>query len=147
MAIAELKPGYELVHTVGDYHDGPRKGIADYKGKPHLYECIFDEGKDEYTESFRLAPVGAKAFQLAMEDWAIWKRWELAYHAGKVDILTHPALPHERERKMELKSVLQNLLVIDPAIAVTCTATFEVLGSPVLPQGVQRPLQVKWTEV
>jgi hypothetical protein len=46
-----------------------------------------------------------------------------------------------------LKSVLQNLLVIDPAIAVTCTATFEVLGSPVLPQGVQRPLQVKWTEV
>jgi hypothetical protein len=49
-----------------------------------------------------------------MGDWAIWKRWELAFHAGKVDLSTHPSRPNERERKTEPKNILQKLLVIDP---------------------------------
>ena len=147
MTTEDLKPGYELVYTVVDYYDGPRKGIADYRGRPHLYECIFDESKDEYTDSFHLTPVDSQTFQLAMEDWAIWQRWELAFHTGKADISTHPALPNERERKAELKNILQKVLVIDPAKAATCLGNFEVLGSPVLPKGVHRPLQVKWAEV
>jgi hypothetical protein len=79
MSSTGLKPGYERVYTVVDYYDGPRKGIADYKGKPHLYECMFDESKDNYSERFLLAPLDA------MEDWAIWQRWELANHTGKAD--------------------------------------------------------------
>jgi hypothetical protein len=67
MATADLKPGYERVYTVIDYYDGPRKGIADYRGKPHFYECIFDESKNDYTDSFLLAPVDPQSFQLAME--------------------------------------------------------------------------------
>ena len=147
MTNAELKTGYERVYTVIDYYDGPRKGIADYRGKPYLYECIFDESKDDYTDAFHLAPVDAQTFQLAMEDWGIWQRWELAYHTGKVDLSTHPALPNERERHTELRTILQQVLVIDPAKAVTCIGHFEVLGSPVSPKGVVRTLQVKWTEV
>jgi hypothetical protein len=80
---------------------------SNYKGRPHLYECIFDESKDDYTDSFRLAPVDSQTSQLAMEDWAIWKRWELAFHTSKVDFSTHPALPNESERKTELKNILQ----------------------------------------
>ena len=147
MTSAHLKTGYELVYTVLDYYDGPRKGIANYKGTPHLYECIFDESKDDYTDSFRLAAIDSHTFQLAMEDWAIWKRWELAFHTGKVGISTHPALPNERERETELNGILQKVLVIDPAKAMTCIGHFEVLDSPVLTKGVQRPLQVKWSEV
>jgi hypothetical protein len=36
MDALELKPGYEMVFTVTDYCDGPRKGIANYQDKPHL---------------------------------------------------------------------------------------------------------------
>ena len=147
MTPVDLKPGYESVYTVVDYYDGPRKGIADYRGKPHLYECIFDESKDDYTDSFRLAPVDPQIYQLAMEDWGIWQRWELGFHTGKVSMSTHPALPNERERHTELQAILQKALVVDPAKAVICIGHFEVLGSPVLPKGVHRPLQVKWAEV
>lgn len=81
-----------------------------------------------------------------MEDWAIWKRWELAYHAGKTDLSTHPALPDESERHKELESILEKVLVIDPAKAVTRIGLFEAMGGETLPKGVIRPLQVKWTE-
>ena len=54
MKTEELKAGYEHVFTVTDYYDGPRKGIANYHGQPHFYECIFDEEKVGYLELFRL---------------------------------------------------------------------------------------------
>ena len=76
---ADLKPGYERVHTVVDYYDGPRKGIADYGGKPHLFECIFDESKDDYSQMFHLKLLDPETFRIAMEDWAIWKRWEMHF--------------------------------------------------------------------
>ena len=88
---AALKQGYERVYTVLDYYDGPRKGIADYHGKPHLYECNFDESKGNCSESFLLALLDTETFQLAMEDWAICQRWKLAYHAAETDLSTHPA--------------------------------------------------------
>ena len=28
---------YETVHTMTDYYDGPRGGIAEVNGRPHLY--------------------------------------------------------------------------------------------------------------
>lgn len=140
MSSTDLKTGYDRVYTVVDYYDGPRKGIADYQGKPHLYECI------DYSDSFLLAPLDAEAFQFAMEDWAIWQRWELAYHTGKADLSTHPALPHESERHQELESILEKMLVIDRAKAVTRIGHFEAMGGETLPKGVLRPLQVKWAE-
>ena len=53
MTSTELKQGYERVHTVLDYYDGPRKGVADFEGQPHLYECIFDDANDNYSDSFQ----------------------------------------------------------------------------------------------
>jgi hypothetical protein len=146
MSSTDLKPGYDRVYTVVDYYDGPRKGIADYRGKPHLYECVFDESKGNYSECFLLAPLDAEAFRFAMEDWAIWQRWELACHTGKADLSTHPALPPESARHKELKSILEKLLVIEPEKAVTRIGHFEAMGGETLPKGVLRPLQVKWTE-
>ena len=146
MTTADLKPGYERVYTVLDYYDGPRKGVADFQGQPHLYECVFDELKGNYSESFLLTPLDAESFRFALEDWAIWQRWELAYHTGKADLSTHPALPHESERHQELQRILEKVLVVDPTKAVTRIGHFEALLGETLPKGVLRPLQVKWTE-
>src|SRR5258708_10860363 len=107
-----LKPGHECVYTVTDYYDGPRKGIANYQGSPHIYECVFDEITGNYSDLFWLAPVDPETFQLAMEDWAIWQRWELAYHSGKTELDTHPALPHESARHVELQGILDKVFVI-----------------------------------
>jgi hypothetical protein len=146
MKTEDLKPGYECVFTVRDYCDGPLKGIANYLGHPHFYERIFDEVKDNYSDLFRLSPLDAEIFQLAMEAWNIWRRWEIAFHTGKTNIGTHPALPHEAKRRAELTSVLDRFLAIDPGKAVARIGQFEVLGRPNLPKGVRRPMQVKWSE-
>jgi hypothetical protein len=95
MKIERLKTGYEQVFTVTDYYDGPRKGIANYRGQPHFYECMFNEAKDDYLELFQLIPRGTEIFQLAVEDWNILRRWEIAFHAEQTDISTHPALPQQ----------------------------------------------------
>ena len=47
---------------------------------------------------------------------------------------------------MELESILEKLLVIEPAKAVTRIGHFEAMGGEALPKGVLRRLQVKWTE-
>jgi hypothetical protein len=33
---------FEAVHAVWDYFDGPRTGLADYRGRPHYFVCKFD---------------------------------------------------------------------------------------------------------
>jgi hypothetical protein len=142
----ELQPGHEAVFTVTDYDDGPRRGIANYLGNPHFYECLFDKAKQDYSELFRLTPIGPEIFQIAMEDCAIWKRWESAFHAGTVDARTHPALPHETERHEELKQILDKTPVMDETKTVTLRGRFDVLGKADLPKGVIRPLRVKWTQ-
>ena len=144
MQSEKLKPGYDFVFTVTDYHDGPRKGIANYQGRPHFYEGIFDEARDGYLELFRLTPLDAETFRLAMEDWNIWRRWEFAFHAGNADTNTHPALPHEADRHAELKRILDESLVTDSQKAVTLAGRFELVDEPSLPGGVSQPLQVKW---
>jgi hypothetical protein len=146
MGTEQTKTGYEQVFTVTDYYDGPRKGIANYHGQPHLYECVFDQAKDDYSELFQLTPVPADVFQLAMEDWNIWRRWETAFHAGQTDISTHPALPHDTHRHAELKRTLESSLVTDPARAILRAGRFEALGESKLPKGIIRQLQVEWTE-
>jgi hypothetical protein len=140
----ELKPGYERVFTVTDFYDGPRKGIANYRGAPHFYDCIFDEAKDEYSELFQLTTIDAETFQLAMEDWNIWRRWAFAFHAGETDASTHPALPQDANRHAELKRTLDRALVTDPLKAFTKVGRFEVIGEPSVPNVTLRPLQVTW---
>ena len=102
MDAKELKPGYELVFTVTEYYDGPRQGIANFEGEPHFYDCVFDDALDDYSNLFRLTPITPAVFQLALEDWSIWERWELAFNTGKAVRDSHPALPEDRRRHEEI---------------------------------------------
>jgi hypothetical protein len=141
-----LNPGYETVFTVTDYLDHPRKGIANYQGKPHLYERLPDEQNDHGSELFQLTPLDSITFELAMEDWEIWRRWLVAFYEKKTDISTRPALPSEAGRHAELKQILDEVLVSDPQKATMRVGRFEVLEEPSIPERVIRQLQVKWIQ-
>jgi hypothetical protein len=146
MAVAELQPGYEQVFTVTEYYDGPRKGIANFRGQPHFYDCLFDKTRGEYSDLYRLTPIPQRIFELAMEDWTIWKRWEDAFNSGKAAIESHPALSQDRGRHEEIRAILDPVLTTDTAICVTQRGSFEPHGSGQYPAGVIRPLQVKWAD-
>jgi hypothetical protein len=102
--------GWDRVWTVHDYYDGPRSGIADVDGVPHIYQCVFDDDEDEYGDVFRVAPIAPDLLALVLEDWAIWRRFEDALHAGQVSIKDHPSLPEERARHEELKALIGDTL-------------------------------------
>lgn len=114
----------EKVHTVGHYYDGPRAGIADYEGRPHLYECQFSEELDEYTDAYRIMELDQALFELAMEDWKIFLKWKEAFENGVTDQSTHPALPEDRERHKEIQELLVPKLKIDPSESKLLKAKF-----------------------
>lgn len=128
-----------------DYYDGPRKGIADLDGRPHLYESEWDDIGDDYAFTFRLSPVTPDVFALAMESWGIWLRWETAFHRGHTTQDTHPALPDDRARFLELEPLLEAELKIDDANHVRAQGDFKPFPSPEWSGVGFVPLQVKWT--
>jgi hypothetical protein len=144
MKTENLKSGYETVFTVTDYYGYPRRGIANYKAKPHLYKCISKKRRNHDSGLFQLTPLDSETFKLAMEHWEIWRRWLVAFYARKTDISTGPALPREASRHAELTRILRKLLVSDPEKSITRVGQFEVLQEPSLPTNVIRQLQVKW---
>ncbi len=135
---------FEGVHTLPDWYDGPRGGIADYLGRPHQFESEWRDGEDLNADTFLLSPVDSDAFALALEDWAIWRRWETAFYQGVATQETHPALPEDRPRHEELVRRLDGRLVIDPAGAIRKSAEFRAREHPNWSGLGMRPLEVRW---
>lgn len=144
MSSAQHKSGFEEVFTVTDYYDGPRGGIANFNGEPHLYDCIF--GGEDYSNTYWLTPVSHELFLLALEDWAIWKRWERAFHAGEVKHDSHPALPAERDRHLYLQSLLDEKLKTDKEQCIIRSGAFAHAGTEGATPGILVELVVKWSE-
>ena len=139
---------FELVYTVNNYYDGPRSGIADYRGQPHRYDCQFDEEADDWTDTFVLTPVAGDTLALALEQWAIWRKWEAAFHAGKVPHGSHPAFGGQDERYDELTQILKRRLTEKSAEAVRAKGHFRVRPHQQdMPVGVMRELEVEWESV
>src|SRR5437868_13605566 len=105
---------YEIVHTITDWYDGARAGIADLNGAPHYYENQWLEGEQNWSDIYFLKPLDAKTFALALEDWKMWLRWEKAYKEGKTTQETHPVLPEEKQRHEKLSKVLAGRFIITP---------------------------------
>lgn len=138
-------PHFERVHTMTDYYDGPRGGIADYNSQPHIYESTFSDDSGGYTDIFRLSPVPNDIFILALEAWQIWLRWETAFHNGQTSQDTHPALPIDRNRHDELEAILKDRLVIDASNCLAASGEFRVRDAPEWSGRGFRPLEVKWS--
>lgn len=136
---------YEVVFTVSDWYDGPRQGVADFQGRPHFYDCLFGTRLDGYTDQFRLTPISPSDLDLVLEDWAIWRRWERAFHSGETTQASHPALPAERARHEQLKSVLKHVLQTNTEQSIIQTGVFRATGQGSSSPGVMRDLEVKWS--
>lgn len=144
MRYTHTNPSNDTVFTVTEYYDGPVNGIANFQGEPHFYERMFDSASDSYSDKYRLTPIDKPIFRLAMEDWEIWRRWELAFHAGKTQMETHPALPEDTATHRELEPILSQALQSSPT-AITRTGTFSASGQSESAPGIMRGLQVRWS--
>jgi hypothetical protein len=101
--------GFDVVFTMTDFYDGPRRGIAVYRNEPHSYESDFGDINGG-NEVFTLRRVGSETLHIAMAEWTIWKRWETAFHLGEVTQDTHPALPEDRSEFERLNAELSQRL-------------------------------------
>ena len=131
--------GFEKVHTQTRWDEGgPRVGIADYRGVLVAFESQYlDENRGD-LDMFLIAPISDTAFELAMEDHAIRRRWEAEFNAGRVAMETYPALPSDKARSDELQLLLAQMLKIDAAHAPQVRAEFRGDGAA---------MRVKWTPV
>jgi hypothetical protein len=100
------KGRWEKIHTVGDYYDGPISGVADLDGVPHLYQKQFSEEEDEFVDRYLVTAIDQELFSLIMKSWSIWLRWRTAFDQGKTTLKTHPVLPEDQERYLELKQAI-----------------------------------------
>jgi hypothetical protein len=137
---------FSVVYTVTDWYDGPRQGIADYQGRPHYFESQWQDGNDLDCDTYLLMPIDDDTFSLALEDWAIWRRWETAFHQGKATQQTHPALPEDRARHEELVPLLKERLVVDVARSVRKRAEFRPRSDPDWNGCGWSPLEVQWQD-
>ena len=110
------------------------------------YECQWHAGIDAGNEAdidalpgnYLLIPLDADTYQLALEDWAIWERWEAAFVAGATSQASHPALPDDQTRHKQIEQLLRDKLVIKPDFSAQATGTFSYTGGKTL---------VEWTMV
>ncbi|MBI3650378.1 MAG: hypothetical protein HY231_04955 [Acidobacteria bacterium] len=128
-------PAHDIVHTITDWYDGARGGIADLDGVPHYYECRWDDATNDWSDVYLLNRIDEETFRLAMEDWQIWLRWRKAFDEGRTNLETHPALPEDRQRHNELEEVLAKRLVINDESLIQAKGEF-LYGQPTL---------VKWS--
>jgi len=141
--LEENRLGLEEVHTIQDYWDQPREGVADYNGLPHYYKCIFDEEKDEWSNTYILKPLDAETLLLLEESQEIFQRWADAYRKGETTLDSHPAHAEDRERLTELRNILAHRLTTDAAEDIRADGRFEVAeGMSVAPS--QAKWRVRW---
>jgi hypothetical protein len=115
---------WESVFTVSDFFDGPRRGVANFGGKPHAYQSEFSDTNDEYSDRFLLMEIDPELFRLVMEDWAIWQRWLAAYRRGTASTDSHPALPEDRMRHHQIEQLIGSRLHVEPTNCFVKRAKF-----------------------
>jgi hypothetical protein len=135
---------YERVHTVWNYHDGPREGLADYGGKPHWYRCEWNEATDDWAETFELTPVDAQTFRWAMEQWEIWRTWERAFHSGQASKESHPGFRNKNQRFDALGKLIDLRMLSMNPLAIHPKAHFRPLPGQKLPGSMLQELEVQW---
>jgi hypothetical protein len=137
---------YEKVHTIRDYHDGVRSGMADLNGAPHYFLCLLDDVADEYSDDYRLYPVSPQFMAKALRHWAIFRAWEANFHRGLVSVESHPGHGGLDAEYDDLARWLDGQIRSLEPIANTRRGTFRaVAGQLGLPAGVLRDLEVSWS--
>jgi len=129
---------------VWDIYDGIRSGIADYFGEPHYFECIFDDQKYEYSNTFELKLIDHETLIEAQEQWSIYRTWEEKFHAGSESAETHPGRGGVSCRYDELERLVKEKLETMPVVASGTAVFQEKIEQPQLPDGCLREMEVEW---
>lgn len=142
-----METKYEIVYTVNEGYDFPLEGIADFQGLPHSYKYIStdSQGRIDY---YNLSPIDDETFQLAVEDWAIWRRWERAFHSRLIGNSPTPALPEDMLRYEQLRVLLAERLKINSARITRAKGNFQPrISSEIIVRGMMPDLEVEWTVI
>jgi hypothetical protein len=112
-------------------------------GTPHFYR--FDKKEDNYTETFLLKPIDNETFQLVVEQWAIWRKWELAFVRGEISHLSQTAVRSQDPKYSELDAKIKNKIDAISSEPILVLAHFRVRSNqPELQGGMSRELDVRW---
>jgi hypothetical protein len=130
---------FERVHTIWDYYDGPREGLADFLGQPHYYKSSWDTAADDWSPMYELAPVDAETLQLALEQWAIWLAWNEKFRAGQVAEESHPGHGGKIPRYDELEVILKSRIPDLESNRVTAEGSFDTIAGESVVQWVLPP--------
>ena len=136
----------DTVHAIWDFYDGPRTGVASFRGQPHYFSCQWDEAADDYSNTYSLSPIDADTFALVLQQWTIWQKWEVAFHTGQVSSESHPGLGGRDLRYDQLQALLQARIDALPASSSSVQAQFYPAPTDKLPIGVMRTLLVQWSD-
>jgi hypothetical protein len=102
--------------------DLPEEGVADFRGSPH-YFWLRQCSAEPKTGLFDLAPISPEILALVNERQEIWHQWDLAYHAGEVELATHPARTGNHPRYLELSEQLAQRVATLPSTATAVSGT------------------------
>ena len=145
-AVRQRSMTYERVHTIWDLYDGIRTGIADLNGAPHYFASQFDERADDYSDNFKLYPVGSEFMERAMLNWAIYRAWERRFHSGEAELKTHPGHGGIDAEYDELKLWLDaEVGRLEPLPTLYKAKFRELPGQDDLPGAMLRETEVAWS--
>ena len=138
------------MYSVTEYWDGPREGVADYGGAPHIYRSVWRREADDWdSDRYFLCPVTPEQAALAIEEWAIWKRFAEHYRGRSAPVPERleewGALPEDLPRLRELRLLLAPILRLDPSRCIVARAAFRPIGLTQVPGFVVPNLEVQWT--
>lgn len=107
------------------YYDGPRVGISTFRGTYYKYQSEWnDVDNTKERPRYRLAEAVIDDVAAALELNAIFRRWKAAADRDVSLQHHHPAMPHERQRYIELWSLLDSRLMINNIPFVLAEAEF-----------------------
>ena len=72
----------EKVITINNWWDGPQNGLAYFNGIVCIYERIFDEAKDDWSDEYYLTPVSSDLQNEILNE---WREWCEAVSSDKLD--------------------------------------------------------------
>jgi len=83
---------------------------------------------------------------LAMEQWKIFRTWELRFHLGEVPVETHPGYGSQNARYDELEEEIDRHLSALGTPTHRALADFRPMSDqPELPEACLRELEVQWS--
>lgn len=62
----------DKVVTLNDWCDGPLSGLCTFGGEYCVFERVFSEEKDDWSDEYRLTPVDEDAARKIIEDYQRW---------------------------------------------------------------------------